>query len=100
MNQSAASMKTEMHRKSNPEMNSSYASATLSKLDLRKNSSGGLTNSSEAVGNKIMGHMQQLDKMKSDFKQAKHDFDGEDMKSSRVYEELIKLMREVELFKT
>ena len=38
--------------------------------------------------------------MKHDFKQAKHDFDGETMKSSRVYEELIKLMREVELFKT
>ena len=38
--------------------------------------------------------------MKHDFKQAKHDFDGEEMKSSRVYEELIKLMREVELFKT
>ena len=47
-----------------------------------------------------MSHMQQLDKMKHDFKQAKHDFDGEEMKSSRVYEELIKLMREVELFKT
>ena len=47
-----------------------------------------------------MSHMAQLDKMKSDFKDAKRDIEGEEVKSSRIYEELVKLMREVELFKT
>ena len=38
--------------------------------------------------------------MKHDYKTAKNDYDGENIKSSRIYEELLDLMRQVELFKT
>ena len=71
----------------------------MTKLNLGRATSS-LTNSSERTGKEIFGHMQQLDKMKYDYKAAKNDYDGENIKSSRIYEELLDLMRQVELFKT